>query len=146
MYKNSIILVICVVLLITGLAQATPHIDLEAIATIESNGNSHAVGDAGEVGLFQIMGVVRESYNQRTGHNFSREDLFVSCINRQIASWYLYQRIPEMLKYFGKTVTVEHILWAYNAGIGNLVKEIKPKTTINYIKKYKNIVESKNHT
>ena len=44
-----------------------------------------------------------------------------------------------MLKHYKKEVNIDNILWAYNAGIGKVIKEIKPEETKNYIIKYYNL-------
>jgi len=127
---------IFILAVMAGLVNAQT-IDLEAIKEIESGGNPNAVGAAGEVGLFQIMPVVRKSYNQRTGHRYTRQDLFNPEVNKAIADWYLHDRIPEMLRHYGKAVTVENIIWSYNAGIGRLLNGVKPRITERYLQKYR---------
>jgi len=41
-----------------------------------------------------------------------------------------------MLRYYGISVTVKNVLWAYNAGIGRVVDGIMPETTKQYIRRY----------
>jgi len=111
-------------------------IDLEAIAKIESGGNPLAMSKAGAVGLYQVMPCVLKEYNTRFGLRLSKNNLYNPEINSKIASWYLTDRIPQMLKYYKKEVSVKNILWAYNAGIGNVVKNRLPVETKNYLIKY----------
>jgi hypothetical protein len=54
-----------------------------------------------------------------------------------VANWYMNKRIPQMLKHYKRKDTIENRLWCYNAGIGMLLKGIKPKETKEYINKYK---------
>lgn len=119
---------------------AQPQVNLEAVKTIESNGNPHAVSHAGAVGLFQVMPVTLEEYNNFHLATYERKDLFNPEVNRKIAEWYLSDRIPDMLKYYDKAVTTRNILWAYNAGIGRLVDGVLPEETKNYIAKYRRLV------
>jgi soluble lytic murein transglycosylase-like protein len=111
-------------------------LDLETIQHIESGGNPRAVSKAGARGLYQIMPVVLQEYNKMTGSSFTTDDLFNPDVNEQIAVWYLAKRIPKMLKHYKLPVTVENILWAYNAGIGNVVKGRLPAETKRYLQKY----------
>lgn len=142
---HSIVFGICIALIIlTVIIVATVQgqavqIDMEAIQEIESGGNPEVVGKAGEVGLYQIMPVVRKSYNERTGHGYSRGDLFDPGINFKIASWYMNERIPQMLRYYGIPVTVRSVIWAYNAGIGRVVDGIMPSITESYLRKYRRL-------
>lgn len=106
---------------------------IEAVIRRESSGNPNAVSPAGARGLMQIMPVVLKEYNTFNKANYTIEDLFNPEINKNIGSWYLNDRIPQMLKYYKIPNTVENRLHAYNAGIGNLLKGIKPKETANYI-------------
>lgn len=129
---------ILMLLLIGGEVQAV-QIDMEAIKQIESGGNPEAVGEAGEVGLYQIMPIVRKSYNERTGHRFSRGDLFDPGINFKIANWYMNERIPEMLRYYEIPVTERAVIWAYNAGIGRVVDGIMPGVTERYLEQYRRL-------
>lgn len=116
---------------------AQPQVNMEIIKKIESNGNPRAIGEAGEVGLFQITPIVRKSYNKRTDHNYIRNDLFNPRINRKIARWYLTERIPQMLRAFNLEVTVKNIIWSYNAGINRVLNGFLPDITKQYIKKYR---------
>lgn len=114
-------------------------IDYEAVKWIESRGNPEAVGSAGEVGLFQISSVVLKAYNSFHFRDFSRSELVRPAINQKIAVWYLSERIPELLRHYGKRVTVKNILWSYNAGIRHVVEGKMPEVTARYIKTYKKI-------
>lgn len=118
-------------------------IDMEAIKQIESGGNPNATSPVGAMGLYQIMPITLKDYNQITKKNYKKEQLFDPDINTEIAEWYLTQRIPQMLKHYKKPVTTDNILWAYNAGIGNLVKNVFPKETKNYLYKYKTAITNR---
>ena len=111
-------------------------INLQAIARIESGGNPLVVSKVGAVGLYQVMPCVLQEYNTRFRLRLSKNDLYNPEVNTKIASWYLSNRIPQMLRYYKKEVSVKNVLWAYNAGIGNVVKGRLPLETKNYLIKY----------
>ncbi len=132
---KSILLVILLVLAFLGIGRAE-LINLAVIAKIESGGNPQAISKAGAVGLYQIMPCVLQEYNARYNLRLSKNDLYNPEVNTKIASWYLSNRIPQMLRYYKKEVSVKNVLWAYNAGIGNVVKGRLPLETKNYLIKY----------
>jgi soluble lytic murein transglycosylase-like protein len=84
-----------------------------------------------------------QEYNNKHKHKYNPDHLFLPEINKEIARWYLNVRIPQMIKHYGKPVTKENILIAYNAGI-SYVKNGKmiPDETKNYIKKYWQLEEA----
>lgn len=118
------------------------EIDLKIIAQIESSGNplAHNVR-SGARGLHQITKICLEEWNNY--HPRQRRvvsDLFDAKINTKIASWYINERIPQMLRHYKKADTTENRLIAYNAGISYVVSGKKlPTETVNYIKKYKGL-------
>ena len=116
-------------------------INLQAIARIESGGNPLAVSKAGAIGLYQLMPCVLQEYNTRFGLRLSKKDLYNPEVNTKIASWYLSKRIPQMLRFYKKEVSAKNVLWAYNAGIGNVVKGRMPLETQNYLKKYSKLTK-----
>jgi soluble lytic murein transglycosylase-like protein len=106
---------------------------LSAVVQIESSFRPLARGKAGEYGLGQIMpGTIRD-FEKRTGKTVT--DPFDVDQNLEVAAWYLGSEVPRMLRAYSKDVTVKNILWAYNAGIGNLVKGNLPASTVSYISK-----------
>ena len=117
-------------------------IDLDRIIAIESGGKAHVDSFRGAKfgrGLCQVSEVCLTEYNDLTGHNYSPSDLYKPEINKAVAKYYLEVRIPQMLRHYKKPVTIDNILWAYNAGIGNVVKNRLPLETKNYIAKYKGV-------
>ena len=112
-------------------------INLQTIAFIESSNNINAVGDnGGALGLYQLHQSVITDYNRAHNTSVSHQDALDSKISYVIANWYLSKRIPSLLKHFKKPVNQKNIIWAYNAGIGSVVKGKMPKTTKNYLIKY----------
>lgn len=133
------VIILLTLLAIAFLPQAEcAIIDVDKIIQIESSGNAKAISRDGfdSIGLMQISKCVRVEYNQYNKTSYTRSDLFNPDVNIAIGKWYLNKRIPQMLRYYKKPVTVTNIIWAYNAGIGNVVKGRLPEITKRYIKKY----------
>lgn len=143
---NKLILAAIILLLNSGICYADPvfydewntgqTIDMSIISKIESNNNPLAVSHCGATGQYQVMSCVLKEYNKYHSTYYTMINMRnpISCY--KVAHWYLNIRIPQMLKHYHKPITVDYILWAYNAGIGNLLKGIKPRETRNYIRKY----------
>jgi len=107
----------------------------DAVVQAESSGNPLASSVKGASGLMQITEPALLDYNTYTKSQLTMDDMWDEGKNKSVGQWYLAERIPKMLRYYKLPVTTENILWAYNAGIGNVVKGIKPKETINYIQR-----------
>ena len=117
-----------------------PLISLDIIKTIESGGNPLAYNrGSGARGLYQITDICRREYNNfHKGEEISQEELFIPEVNERIAKWYIRDRIPQMLRHYGREVSLENVLISYNAGIAYVVEERElPRETVNYIEKYK---------
>lgn len=133
-----IVSVIMAVLLIASCDKVfADEIDMAKIAQIESSGCKFKVGDGGNSnGCHQVsMGVLKE-YNQFNRAKYTKKDLMNDAISLKVASWYMNKRIPQMLKHYGIPDTTKNRLWAYNAGIGNVVNGRVPQITKDYFKKY----------
>jgi hypothetical protein len=119
-------------------------IDLSIIAKIESENNPLAYNSkSGARGLYQITAICMNDYSMYHKTGYILQDLFNPEINKKIAEWYLNIRIPFLLSHYKQETSLDNILWAYNAGIGNLVKGIKPKETRNYILRYKQLAKGR---
>lgn len=129
---------VAIILLVWWSVGRTEQIDMDAIALIESHATSFAYNPKSEAtGMFQITPICLEEWNKfHYDDQYGMDALFDKFINYKIAYWYLEVRIPQMLKYYHKPVTIENILWAYNAGIGNVIKGRMPNETKEYLKKY----------
>ena len=114
-------------------------VDINKIVSIESSGNPMAYNQRTQAaGLAQITPIALKDYNQMNpSQTYLYNHLFNPQVNLKIANWYLNNRIPQMLNHYKIPVTLDNILWAYHAGIGNVVKKNKPDATIDYINKYK---------
>ncbi len=123
-------------------AQKSNIVNMKYIEKIESQGNAKAYNKSSKaIGLYQITPICLKEYNNfHPKRKYSSKDLYNPCINYIVAEWYIRERIPQLLKYYKKPVTIENILISYNAGIGYVVKgKSLPKETIDYIKKYKKL-------
>ena len=122
-------------------------IDISRIIQIESSGNPKALNKrSGARGLTQVIeGTWGESV-KRMRKDWSWDDAFDPDKNKAVGSYYMNQRIPEMLNYYNLPDTVETRIAAYNWGIGNLLKAYNkhgakwqgaiPIETRDYIRKY----------
>ena len=133
--------IVVALLLIASCAEScypAEMINLERIKQIESNGNPLAYNNRSHaVGLYQITPICLTEYNNFHKVKYSQAQLFNGKINRKIAEWYINIRIPSMLSYYHKPITVENVLISYNAGISYVVKgKPLPIETVNYIRKY----------
>jgi hypothetical protein len=125
-------------------AQAPPQINLEIIKQIESSGNIFARSSAGAKGLFQLTKICVQDYNQfhqSAQVDFDSPSIYTPSIQYKIASWYINERCPQLLKHFGLSNNTTNILICYNAGIGWAIKHNRkgislPKETENYVKSY----------
>ena len=118
-------------------------VDFDTLIDIESSGNYLAKNPkSGALGLTQIMpegkkGALDEWNNYHPKEKKTDADLLDPQQNMRIGHWYMYKRIPQMLKHFKKPVTTENMLHAYNGGIGKVVDGVLPAETKKYIEKYK---------
>lgn len=116
-------------------------VDMSIIQKIESNGNPRAVSSTGARGSFQIMPCVLQEYNQYHNIKYSWKQMFDHDKNKQVASWYITQRIPALLRYYHCQVTTTNVIRAYNAGIRSVVRNYTPKETRRYLTKYNRLKE-----
>ncbi len=118
-------------------AHADPVINMDRVMQIESGGNEGAYNRTSQArGLYQITPICLKDFNEVNGTSYKVDELFDPQINARVAYWYMNNRIPSLFKAFGVMDTVDHRLWAYNAGVGALKRGIKPKETRDYIVKY----------
>lgn len=114
-------------------------VDMQKIAWIESNNNPLAWNKKEDArGTYQIRSVVLSEWNQyHPKDRHEPEELFFEAVNEKIARWYLNVRIPQMIRYFKKSVNERSIIIAYNAGVRYVMTgQAIPKTTERYLKKY----------
>ena len=131
--------------IIMAFASVVYGIDLDIIAEIESSNNPNAYNSySGATGLYQITWICLNDYNILNHTDLRMQDMLDPDANYVVASWYILDRIPELLEYYGLKITDEAILACYNWGIGNYRKYEKdlkdmPWETVNYIEKYERI-------
>lgn len=114
-------------------------IDMHKIMMIESSGNPMAHNKRDDSrGLYQITPICLKEWNNFHPNNiYTMNDLWNPLVNREIAEWYLTNRIPQMIRYYKKPMTTENIIIAYNAGISYVVHGGElPSVTKQYLKKY----------
>ena len=114
-------------------------VNLDFIKQIESTGDPDAFNEKSQArGLYQITPIVLKEWNNFfPKKQYKEEDLFKPEINKEIASWYVNDRIPQMLTHFKKPVDLKNVLISYNAGIDYVVSNrTLPKETQDYLKKY----------
>lgn len=139
MIRKILILVLACFLFQQSLSagESSVKIDIFKIIQIESSGNPRAFNaGSGARGLCQITEIVLTEWNNFNEKKHKLDDLWMPDVNVKIARWYLEKRIPQMLKHFAILDTVDHRLWAYNAGIGRVKEKIMPDETKDYIMKY----------
>jgi hypothetical protein len=105
--------------------QGLPVTYLRALALRESNMTPRA-SSGPAVGLLQVIDVVREDYNQRTGAKYSRQDLTDPAINVAIAASALstiahsyaqnHPRVPNLQPNWSNPRFVELLTFGWNAG------------------------------
>lgn len=140
---TSIMMAMAMMLFFSKQAHAE-DVDLRAIAEIESSNNPDAVNPRTDaIGLYQITPVCVRDYNQFHTFQYTIEKMFEPHMAWNVANWYLNQRIPSMLRHYKIPDTLDNRLWAYNAGIGKVVRGVMPKESRAYIAKYK-LIENTN--
>jgi soluble lytic murein transglycosylase-like protein len=130
------LIIIVVVALYSVMAHA--DVDMDIIKQIESAGDPYALSSSGAIGLYQLMPITLQEWNQyHKSEQYKLNDLWNPAINEKIATWYMNVRIPQMLRHYKKPVTLQNCLIAYNAGISYVAKNLSvPKETRDYIVKY----------
>ena len=122
-------------------------INIDTIATIESNNNPKAVNRrTGARGLCQLMKPTWDEMAKELNVANDWDLAFNGAKNKTVAEYYINVKIPKMLKHFKIPDSVQARLAAYNWGIGNVNASYKkngnswidhlPKETSDYIKKY----------
>lgn len=119
---------------------------MSAISFVESSNNPKAFNKKSKArGLYQITPIVLKEWNNyNPEETYKKDDLFNENVNTKIASWYLNNRIPQMLTFYKKPVNLENVLTSYNAGINYVVKGKKlPEETTEYIKKVNSYINNR---
>jgi hypothetical protein len=126
---------------------ADNHIDLRAIAIIESGGNHLAYNaHEGAYGQYQIRAPALADYNKygpgRMRH-LSLTDMYDDLLSDIVADWYLNTMIPTYLHRMKVTDSVNARIIAYNAGISYARPGKKiPATTRAYINMYHDLIKN----
>lgn len=120
---------------------------LSALIQIESAGNPLAFNKgSGARGLTQITPIAWKDLEQKKPNIYGKldyeKDIFKPEVAKQAAKDYI-SIISGYLKHFNLPVTTQNILWAYNAGIGKVRKNIMPQETQDYIKNITALLNNK---
>ncbi len=117
-------------------------VSLYVIGEIESGQNPYAYNKKSRaIGLYQITPICLLDFNQQNKTNITSDQLYDANYNTLVASWYFENRIPSLLKHYKLPLTLDNIIWAYNAGIKSVIKGKMPLETYNYINKYKRLTK-----
>ena len=119
---------------------AGAEVSLDALAMIESSNNPRAINrDEGSYGLFQISPIALKDFNEQVGSKLTMDDMMREEKNAHVAIWLLEVRIPELLAFYKKPLTVKNQIISFNCGISCLDRKELPKTTKDYLAKYRRI-------
>ena len=128
--------------------QLSLPIQMEIIKALESSGNPNAYNRGSHAtGLYQITPICLDDFNQFGSINvfYDLEDMYDPKKNKQVATWYMNQRIPQLLNYYGYDDTVQNRLVSFNCGVGCIGRESLPLETTNYVKRYTERYNNANH-
>ena len=134
-------LIVILVIMSVPLTSAGAEIDLGIIAQIESSNNPNAYNKASQAyGLYQITPICLADYNQyhATGE-ISKDALSSVKLQEKVASWYLFTRIPSLLKFYGHEINETNQLIAFNCGVNCLKRKTLPTETTKYLEKYRSL-------
>lgn len=130
-----------------GQSYGSEAIDLSAIAYIESSGNPLAVREVGRdhsYGLYQISPIALKDWNQtHPSQRYGIKELLNPEVNATLARWLFTERLPNLLRAYGRPVDAPHLILAYNCGISCAKAERWPATSKAYLAKYRKIVATK---
>lgn len=120
-------------------------IDMNAIYQIESSLNPKAINARTKAyGLGQVTPIVVADWNNMNPkQRLTHDQMLDPLLNQRVSSWYMNQRIPQMLSAYRVPDTTDNRLIAYNAGIGYARKGLIPDETKAYLTKYKAALQSK---
>lgn len=120
-------------------------IDIEQVCFIESNNKSNVISQDGACGLMQITPIALKEWNiHNKDKPYTYKQLKVDSINVKIGTWFLNERIPDILVKNNIPLTINHRLMSYNWGPYSVIKWYKkganynniPEETKCYLTKY----------
>lgn len=128
-----------------GKSYGNEAIDISAIAIIESGNNPAAVNlKDPSYGLYQISPIALKDWNQlHPSQRYGIKELLNPEVNATIARWLFTERLPNLLRAYGRPVDAPHLILAYNCGIKCAVDNRWPSTSKAYLAKYRKIVATK---
>lgn len=138
-------IVLLITLLVSEICYSHVLIDLDIIKLIESSNNKYAYNRLTKAtGLYQITPICLKDFNNLKGKDYKLKDMYNNEKSKEVCTWYITNRIPQLLMHYGHEVTLENVLYAYNNGAKNIGIKNR-KETINYVKKYKKELFNKNN-
>ena len=140
----SRIAILVAILFVFVLWASGEEIDLSIIAQVESSNNPMAISFKGAKygrGLMQISEIALLDYNIENNAAVAPEELFIPEVVQMVARWMFEVRLPQLLRNIGISATVDNLLFAYSAGVGNVKRGIMPEETRKYIEKYHSLMK-----
>jgi len=152
--KKNICFIVAIVLMLCFVLTCDSYawIEMKALSEIESGGDIQAFNKKTKAtGEYQIIPICLKDFNEQTKNSFKMKDLFEKKINSRVAKWYLFTRIPQLLKAKGIEDPTDAQILAKFGGYKSVkdaksyldkynkaAKKIKPKKkTIKKAKNYK---------
>ena len=132
--------ILCIVVL--AVAEEV-KINIDKIILLESSGNPHAYNKRSKAtGLMQITRPCFEDFKRvHSAYPYKDwvfQDMYDPVKNVEVGTWYILYRIPQLLKHFGKPITLENVLVSWNAGFKYVIEKRRlPLETKIFIKRYK---------
>ena len=117
-------------------------VDLNKIKMIESSNCRDLYGRYEHArGCYQITQIVVDEWNNfHKGESYVLDDMLDEAKAKGVADWYLHVRIPQMIRYFNKEVTIRNIIISWNAGISYVAYDKPiPRITKLFLTKYKKL-------
>lgn len=112
-------------------------IDLDKVSEILSSGNVRAYDkDTNGLGLFLITPFIVADWNTFHQHQFNHSEMYDFHKSLQVIRWYLGSRVPQMLRYYHRPITVKTILTCWGMGIKHALGNRTFKETKEFLEKY----------
>lgn len=125
--KNLVVIFTAMLAINVGAVEVTTDF-LKAIETVESHGNTKAIGDNGKAyGVYQIHKSYVEDVNRISGKNFTHEDAFDKDKAKEMVEIYLTNYGKSYEKKTGKKATNEVLARIHNGGPNGYKKDATKK-------------------
>ena len=121
--KRNMYFVIAIIIMISlvMVCDSFAWIEMEALSKVESSGDPRAFNKVTKAtGKFQITPICLKDFNEQTNNDFTMKDLFDAKINSRVTKWYLFIRIPQLLKAKGINDPTDEQILAHYGGYKNV--------------------------